>query len=46
MKVKSTIHDIANQTLTVRYIKSTSYIPVLRNPFDYTKYDHNGNKIK
>ena len=44
--IKQTVHDLVNKTITVNYIKNYEMKPVLSNPYDYTKYDHDGNPIK
>ena len=44
--VKQTIHDLVNNTITVNYIKDYEWKDVLSNPYDYTKYDHDGKPLK
>lgn len=46
--IKQTIHDLVNETITVNYIKREDYkdYDVKRNPYDYTKYDHDGNLLR
>ena len=46
--IKQTVHDLVNKTITVNYIKREDYkdYDVKSNPYDYTKYDHDGNLLK
>ena len=46
--IKQTVHDLVNKTITVNYIKREDYkdYDVKLNPYDYTKYDHDGNLLK
>ena len=46
--IKQTVHDLVNKTITVNYIKRGDYkdYDVKSNPYDYTKYDHDGNLLK
>ncbi len=46
--IKQTVHDLVNKTITVNYIKREDYkdYDVKSNPYDYTKYDHDGNRLK
>ena len=45
--IKQTVHDLVNKTITVNYIPCDEYkfYDVKRNPYDYTKYDHDGNPL-
>ena len=46
--IKQTVHDLVNKTITVNYIKREDYkdYDVKSNPYDYTKYDHDGNRLR
>ena len=46
--IKVTVHDLDNKTITVNLDPRNEYkeYDVKRNPFDYTKYDHDGNSLK
>ena len=46
--IKVTVHDLDNKTITVNLVPRNEYkeYDVKRNPYDYTKYDHDGNLLK
>ena len=46
--IKQTVYDLVNKTITVNYIPRDEYkfYDVKSNPYDYRKYDHDGNLLK